>query len=124
MANEILDLSNKLTPPQLRRNPAKNKTNWHNWKTAVSIIKIYQDMLKTAEQLGYGRNKTETPYEFLTTLKNVWPENQQETKIITQAYVNIKYGQFPESKDELQKIKDSWQKIKTSQSTTYANEKS
>ena len=112
----INDMSSRIIPPRLRRQNKEKETDWRNWQTAVSIIKIYQDMLRAADQLGYPRDETETPYEFLSTLKIVWPENQKDTQIITQAYINIKYGQFPESKKELLAIQNAWKQLKNSRS--------
>ncbi len=119
----LADVSHKLTPPRFRQKRQKEK-DWRNWETAASIIKIYQDMLHAAAQLAYPRDKTETPYEYLATLKIVWPQYFPESRLITHAYVNIKYGQFPESQAELQEIKDSWNRIKKSKESPLEREKS
>ena len=113
--NIMTDISRRLTPPRFQKKEKGKNSDWRDWKTAVSIINIYQNMLNAAAQFGYPRDESETPYEFLTTLKLIWPEHHQEVKIITNAYVNIKYGQFPESKEELQSIQDSWRIIKDSE---------
>ncbi len=119
----ISELTATLASPSFTHKKRKTKSDWRDWKTAVSIIKIYENMLHAANELGYSRNKTETPYEYLATLKIVWPEHQQQTHIITQAYVNIKYGQFPESKEELREIQNSWRIIKNSKSVNLDKEK-
>lgn len=116
------NIRSRLIPPRYRKKEKKKNTDWRNWKTAVSIIKIYENMLQAATDLGYSRDKAETPYEYLATLKIVWPEHQKQTRIITQAYVNIKYGQFPESKEELREIQNSWRIIKNSKSTNLDTE--
>ena len=110
----MADISSRLTPPRFQKKEKKD-ADWRDWKTAVSIINIYQNMLNAAAQFGYPRDESETPYEFLATLKLIWPEHHQEVRIITNAYVNIKYGQFPESKEELRSIQDSWRIIKDSE---------
>ena len=82
-----------------------------DWQTAVSIRRIYRKMLRAADANGYPRLDAETPYEFLRTLAKAWPNNRQETQLITTAYVKIRYGELPESDQELQAIKSAWQTL-------------
>ena len=82
-----------------------------DWQTAVSIRRIYRKMLRAADGSGYPRLDAETPYEFLTTLAKAWPDNRQETRLITNAYVKIRYGELPESDQELQNIKSAWRTL-------------
>ncbi len=82
-----------------------------DWQTAASIRRIYRKMLHAAEANGYPRLDAETPYEFLKTLARVWPENHQETLLITAAYVKIRYGELPETEQELLEIKNAWQML-------------
>lgn len=82
-----------------------------DWQTAVSIRRIYRKMLRAADASGYPRLEAETPYEFLKTLAQAWPHNRQETQLITSAYVKIRYGELPETQQELQAIKDAWQTL-------------
>ena len=57
-------------------------------------------------------SQTETPYEYQTSLQKLWPTHLSETKLITQAYVKIRYGEFPETKAELLQIQEAWQQLK------------
>jgi hypothetical protein len=82
-----------------------------DWQTAVSIRRIYRKMLRAADANGYPRLDAETPYEFLKTLAKVWPENRQETRLITTAYVKIRYGELPETEQELKDIKNAWRTL-------------
>jgi hypothetical protein len=82
-----------------------------DWQTAVSIRRIYRKMLRAADASGYPRLEAETPYEFLKTLTQAWPQNRQEIQLITSAYVKIRYGELPETEQELQAIKDAWQAL-------------
>lgn len=84
---------------------------WRGWQTAVTIRRIYRHMLLAAEANGYPRLEAETPYEFLQTLGQAWPEHQTETRLITTAYVKIRYGELPETKEEIQAIKTAWQRL-------------
>ncbi len=83
-----------------------------NWKTAVSIRRLYQQMEKAASQAGYPRAAAETPYEYQTTLAQAWPEQTAETSQITTAYVNVRYGEFPENNAEIDALKQAWKRLK------------
>ena len=93
------------------------------WRTAVSIRRIYRLMLAAAAANGYPRLETETPYEYLGTLREAWPENRRETELITRAYVNIRYGELPETEAELAEIRQAWQTLETHQPQEPAGER-
>ena len=84
---------------------------WRQWRTAASIRRIYQQMLRAAAARGFPRVESETPYEYLMTLARLWPENRADSRLITEAYVKIRYGQLPETRAELDAIKDAWQRL-------------
>ncbi|MCA9919101.1 MAG: DUF4129 domain-containing protein [Anaerolineales bacterium] len=84
---------------------------WRGWQTAVTIRRIYRNMLRAADASGYPRLETETPYEFLKTLAKAWPDHQPETQLITNAYIKVRYGELPETKAEIQAIRQAWQTL-------------
>lgn len=81
------------------------------WRTAASIRHIYQNMCRAAAVSGYPRANADTPFEYLTTLFKAWPENQADTQLITDAYVKIRYGELPESAEELDTIRQAWKRL-------------
>lgn len=83
-----------------------------NWRAAASIRRVYQEMCASAEASGYPRGESETPYEYLTSLGMVWPQNSEESALITTAYVRVRYGEYPETKEELDLIMDAWDRLK------------
>ncbi|KAA3660289.1 MAG: DUF4129 domain-containing protein [Chloroflexi bacterium] len=85
-----------------------------NLKTAVSIRRIYQRMLHAADASGYPRLESETPFEYLKTLAKAWPDYPAETRLITQAYVNVRYGETPETQAELDEIFTAWKRLELS----------
>ena len=85
------------------------------WRTAASIRRIYDDMCHAAGAAGYPRSPAETPYEYLDTLNSVWPDNQPESTLITEAYIRVRYGEIPETENELRDIKSAWQQLSTIQ---------
>lgn len=86
-----------------------------NWRTAVSIRRIYRQMMALADAGGYPKLDVETPYEYLHTLDKAWPQNRPETRIITNAYVKVRYGEIPETAVELAEIRQAWQRLQQAQ---------
>jgi hypothetical protein len=78
---------------------------------AVSIRKIYANMARLAERQGFPRQPAQTPYEYLPTLGLAFPDCQVEATAITEAYVNVHYGEVPESLKDLQHIRECWEQI-------------
>ncbi|MCB9423355.1 MAG: DUF4129 domain-containing protein [Ardenticatenaceae bacterium] len=83
-----------------------------NWRTAASIRRIYQQMLAMAADIGYPRAESETPFEFLPTLAEIWPDNTADSQLITQAFVKVRYGELPETEEELAAIDAAWQRLR------------
>ena len=83
---------------------------------AVSIRRIYGNMVQLATEAGYPRDKTQTPYEYLKTLHRAFPASEEEFTIITEAYVNAHYGEVPDSQEELQRIRDCWERARSRES--------
>lgn len=81
------------------------------WRLAASIRRIYQEMVKSAAAVGYPRLEAETPYEYLHTLAKTWPDHQEETRLLTEAFVKIRYGELPETKEELDAIIAAWERL-------------
>jgi hypothetical protein len=93
---------------------------WRHWRAAASIRRVYRDMGRAADASGYPRALSETPYEYQKALNEVWPHNQSDSYLITQAYVRIRYGEFPETKAELDEILAAWQRLERSQPAAVA----
>lgn len=109
----LLDITNRISPTRRTRNKNQQKQQrWGNWRTAVSIIKIYQHLTDLARNLGHPRGHSETPYEYLQTLTAVWPNHQKDVQLITRAYVKVRYGEFPESREEFEAIKQAWERVR------------
>lgn len=88
---------------------------WRRRRAAASIRRIYGQMCGAASTAGYPRAPAETPYEYLTALKEAWPEGTAETGLITRAYVNVRYGELPETKEELDEINAAWLRLQEAQ---------
>ena len=80
---------------------------------AVSIRRIYGNMVLMATGAGYPREKTQTPYEYLETLHQAFPASEEDLTIITEAYVNAHYGEVPDSHEELRRIRECWERARS-----------
>jgi hypothetical protein len=89
---------------------------------AVSIRKIYANMVRLAETQGFPRQPAQTPYEYLPTLGLAFPDSQAEATTITEAYVNVHYGEVPESLQDLQRIRECWEQIRERETSNVKRE--
>lgn len=102
----------KTTPkPGLGQKLRDRLNSLRGWRTAASVRRIYQNMCRAAAVNGYPRAKAETPFEYLTTLAKAWPENQNDTRLVTEAYVMVRYGELPESATALEEIHQAWKRL-------------
>jgi hypothetical protein len=84
---------------------------------AARIRRIYARLLKLSARLGRSRPAAWTPLEFLPSLKNIFPDLPGELETITQAYMQVRYGELPETFEEVQKVEHAWSKISMSGET-------
>ena len=80
---------------------------------AATIRRIYGNLVRLATEAGYPRNRAQTPYEYLATLRQAFPASDADVTTITEAYVNAHYGQVPDSEEELQRIRDCWERTRS-----------
>jgi hypothetical protein len=80
--------------------------------SAISIRRIYANLVRLATRAGYPRAATQTPFEYLETLYEALPGREAEVRCITQAYVAAHYGQVPDTREELQRIRDCWERVR------------
>ncbi len=77
---------------------------------AVSIRRIYANLMRLGAEAGYPRRQAQTPYEYLETLCQALPGSQEDVTVITEAYVQAHYGQLPDSLEEVQRIRACWER--------------
>jgi len=79
---------------------------------AVSIRRVYANLVRLATREGYPRARSETPFEYLATLRRALPGHEPEVETITQAYVNAHYGEVPDTREELERIRACWERVR------------
>jgi hypothetical protein len=86
---------------------------FRRWRTAASIRQLYRQMSIMAGDHGYPRSQSETPYEYLQTLYQAWPEDTDKVNRITEAYVRAHYGELPDDPSELGELAEAWKTLES-----------
>jgi hypothetical protein len=78
-----------------------------------SVRQIYRNLLRWGDAGGYPRHKSETPYEYLVTMREILPVIEYDMlSQITDAYIVARYGYKLEKVEPLQEIKEYWKILK------------
>lgn len=101
----------ELRSPGIGRRLLERLSLLRRWRTAASIRHVYREMCQKASHHGFPRTISETPYEYLDTLAQAWPNNGSETTLITEAFIRVRYGELPETQQELNDILASWKRL-------------
>lgn len=100
--------------PQInfKRKNRTRKQKLSHLLAAVRIRYLYAQLMDLCSQLGHARGPAITPIEFLPESVSLFPESGQHLELITRAYIKVRYGEIPETKEEIQAVEDSWENIK------------
>ncbi|MGD2057166.1 MAG: DUF4129 domain-containing protein [Anaerolineales bacterium] len=79
---------------------------------AARIRQIYRQLLRLSARLGLERGEAQTPLEFLPHLPAVFPGSQIQLEDITSAYQRVRYGEYPESRQEVDQVEIAWQEVR------------
>ncbi len=80
-------------------------------RAAARIRQVYAELMELCESLGHPRPEAETPLEFMPRLEQLFPGLEPEVVVITQAYNRVRYGQLPETRQEVEDVESAWKKI-------------
>jgi hypothetical protein len=75
---------------------------------AASIRRIYGRLLRRASSLGRARSPAETPLEYLSVLRSLFPYHQEEVETITRAYLEVQYGGRPDEDAGIVEVRHAW----------------
>ncbi len=78
---------------------------------AATIRRIYAALIVLAAQQGLQRAESQTPLEFLAVMQAEWQSLAEPLAVITNAYVNVHYGQLPENAAGLNAVKQAWERV-------------
>jgi hypothetical protein len=80
-------------------------------RAAARIRQVYAELMELCESLDQPRPEAKTPLEFMPKLERLFPEFNLEVDMITQAYLSVRYGQLPETKNEIEDVETAWKKL-------------
>jgi Domain of unknown function (DUF4129) len=82
-----------------------------NLLNALTIRRLYARLLARATELGFPRDQAETPFEYQAKLRSAFPGFPDEIESVTRAYVNVHYGEVPESGEALSAVRDAVERM-------------
>lgn len=84
------------------------------WLAAAHVRRIYADLMALFRKMDQPRPEGLTPLEFLPRMQTVLPDESAALEQITTAYLSVRYGQYPETQEEIQAIQRAWSTVRSS----------
>ncbi len=78
---------------------------------AARVRQIYASLMELCNALNAPRPPGKTPFEFLPVMGELFSEFADDLALITQVYVQVRYGEYPESPQQLAEIETAWLRI-------------
>ncbi len=78
---------------------------------AFRIRRVYGKLMNLSDDLGFPRHPSCTPGEFLPVLEGHFPSLKTELALITDSYMRVRYGEFPETHEEVEEVEIAWSRI-------------
>ena len=81
---------------------------------AARIRYIYRQLTVLSKKRGVERPASTTPLEFLPVLAGLFPA--EDAALITREYLKIRYGEYPETRQEVEAVEMAWKRIRLTRS--------
>jgi len=65
------------------------------------------------EDLGTPRPPALTPLEFIPRAAVLFPDHLAALQTLTQAYLRVRYGELPETQEEVDAVNAAWEAVQT-----------
>jgi len=75
------------------------------------VRQIYQELMELCATRDLPRQPACTPLEFLPEMVEVFPDGGVDLALITHAYIRVRYGEYPESREEVEAVEAAWQRV-------------
>lgn len=73
---------------------------------------FYLSTLQRMEEKGIERGKGVTPAEFVNTLKEEFPDAEEDVELLTQAFLKARYSKKEIEADDINPVKQKWKQIR------------
>jgi hypothetical protein len=67
-----------------------------------------------SQKMGAERPASVTPLEFQPRLEELFPEECSQVGRITGAYIKVRYGEYPETMQEVESVQAAWESVRRS----------
>lgn len=81
---------------------------------AARVRRIYASLMALCARLGAPRKASLTPSEFLPQAGALFPGDEVALEQITRAYLKVRYGEYPESRAEVEQVQAAWKAVQSS----------
>lgn len=78
---------------------------------AERVRQVFAALMELAGEIGAPYKSYETPREFSRRLAALLPIEREDLELITHAYQRVRYGQLPESVQEVEAIENAWGRV-------------
>lgn len=75
------------------------------------VRQIYAALLDLSAELNVPRPEGKTPWEFLPDLGALFNAFRSDLALITHIYVRVRYGEYPESAEEVEQLEAAWKSL-------------
>ncbi|MBN1147535.1 MAG: DUF4129 domain-containing protein [Anaerolineales bacterium] len=75
------------------------------------VRQIYAALLDLCDEKDSPRPPGQTPLEFLPVMQALFPSADKDLEMITQAYLQVRYGKRPETAAQVQAVESAWKRI-------------
>ena len=79
---------------------------------AARIRRIYAQLMQLSADLGKPRPAAFTPLEYLPSLEKLFPNHPEELRLVTGAYLRVRYGELPETHQEVEQVDVAWKRVR------------
>ena len=90
---------------------------------AARIRWAYAQLLGLCARLGKPRHASATPLEYLPLIQPLFSGEESTLETITQAYLKVRYGELPETYEEVQAVLLGWDRLQVQGKLLLKNQK-
>ncbi|RMF45618.1 MAG: DUF4129 domain-containing protein, partial [Anaerolineae bacterium] len=87
-------------------------------RAAERIRQVYAEFMDLCARHEVPRPPAVTPLEFIPLTETLLPTTQREVRLLTDAYLRVRYGQLPETQADVQAVEDAWSALKEALKTS------
>ncbi len=80
-------------------------------RAVAHIREVYRLLLEACAEHDFSRQKAQTPLEFLAALETAFPQSATDFRLLTEVYLRVRYGEYPEILDEVHAVDQAWERV-------------